>query len=102
MNRLKKMALHVIAKNMAEHEITGLKELFKSFDTDNSGTITLKELREGLHSMVRTRGTMFDAEGPMWSPGAERVDSRRMQLLQSNNKTRDSCKQQNARYSANK
>mmetsp|Transcript_35961 Transcript_35961/g.60582 ORF Transcript_35961/g.60582 Transcript_35961/m.60582 type:complete len:527 (+) Transcript_35961:150-1730(+) len=51
MNRLKKMALHVIAKNMAEHEITGLKELFKSFDTDNSGTITLQELREGLHSM---------------------------------------------------
>mmetsp|Transcript_12129 Transcript_12129/g.16529 ORF Transcript_12129/g.16529 Transcript_12129/m.16529 type:complete len:521 (+) Transcript_12129:221-1783(+) len=51
MNRLKKMALNVIAKNMSSFEIEGLKELFKSFDRDDSGTITLAELKEGLKKM---------------------------------------------------
>eukprot|EP00240_Pyramimonas_obovata_P001787 CAMPEP_0118929800 /NCGR_PEP_ID=MMETSP1169-20130426/6692_1 /TAXON_ID=36882 /ORGANISM="Pyramimonas obovata, Strain CCMP722" /LENGTH=520 /DNA_ID=CAMNT_0006872055 /DNA_START=55 /DNA_END=1617 /DNA_ORIENTATION=+ len=51
MNRLKKMALQQIASNMAQHEITGLKELFLAFDTDRSGTITLAELQEGLQKM---------------------------------------------------
>ncbi|CAN1128806.1 Calcium-dependent protein kinase 4 [Linum perenne] len=34
---------------MSEEEIGGLKELFKMIDTDNSGTITLEELKSGLH-----------------------------------------------------
>jgi len=51
MNRLKKMALNVIAKSMSAHEIEGLKELFKGFDKDCSGTITLQELKEGLKKM---------------------------------------------------
>ena len=38
----------VIAERLSEEEITGLKELFNSIDTDNSGTITLDELKEGL------------------------------------------------------
>jgi calcium-dependent protein kinase len=38
----------VVAENLSEEEIMGLKELFKSIDTDNSGTITLDELRAGL------------------------------------------------------
>ena len=33
---------------MSDEEITGLKEMFRSLDTDNSGTITLEELRSGL------------------------------------------------------
>ncbi|KAJ1687982.1 hypothetical protein LUZ63_019372 [Rhynchospora breviuscula] len=48
MNKLKKVALKVVAENLSEEEIMGLKELFKSIDTDNSGTITLDELRAGL------------------------------------------------------
>ena len=38
----------VVAENLSEEEIVGLKEMFKSLDTDNSGTITLEELRTGL------------------------------------------------------
>ncbi|XVF17017.1 hypothetical protein REPUB_Repub10bG0080600 [Reevesia pubescens] len=48
MNKLKKMALRVIAERLSEEEIGGLKELFKMIDTDNSGTITFEELKDGL------------------------------------------------------
>ncbi|XP_012446961.1 calcium-dependent protein kinase 4 isoform X4 [Gossypium raimondii] len=48
MNKLKKMALRVIAERLSEEEIGGLKELFKMIDTDNSGTITFQELKDGL------------------------------------------------------
>jgi Ca2+-binding EF-hand superfamily protein len=40
--------LQVIAENLSEEEIMGLKEMFKSMDTDNSGTITFEELKAGL------------------------------------------------------
>nr|CAD1819657.1 unnamed protein product [Ananas comosus var. bracteatus] len=48
MNKLKKMALKVIAESLSEEEIAGLKEMFKMIDADNSGQITLEELRAGL------------------------------------------------------
>ncbi|KAH7512276.1 hypothetical protein FEM48_Zijuj12G0073500 [Ziziphus jujuba var. spinosa] len=48
MNRLKKMALRIIAENLSEEEIAGLKEMFKMIDTDNSGQITFEELKDGL------------------------------------------------------
>ncbi|GAB2291187.1 Calcium-dependent protein kinase 4 [Dionaea muscipula] len=48
MNKLKKMALRVIAERLSEEEIGGLKELFKMLDADNSGTITFEELKVGL------------------------------------------------------
>ncbi|XP_015058992.1 calcium-dependent protein kinase 11-like [Solanum pennellii] len=48
MNKLKKMALRVIAERLSEEEIGGLKQLFKMIDTDNSGTITYEELKHGL------------------------------------------------------
>ncbi|KAF9661629.1 hypothetical protein SADUNF_Sadunf19G0088700 [Salix dunnii] len=48
MNKLKKMALRVIAERLSEEEIGGLKEMFKMIDTDNSGTITFEELKHGL------------------------------------------------------
>jgi Ca2+-binding EF-hand superfamily protein len=40
--------LQVIAGCLSEEEIKGLKEMFKSMDSDNSGTITVDELRRGL------------------------------------------------------
>ncbi|GFP96020.1 calcium-dependent protein kinase 20 [Phtheirospermum japonicum] len=48
MNRLKKIAIRVIAESLSEEEIAGLKEMFKMIDVDNSGCITLEELKKGL------------------------------------------------------
>ncbi|XP_074575726.1 calcium-dependent protein kinase 1-like [Curcuma longa] len=48
MNKLKKVALKVIAESLSEEEIIGLKEMFKSMDIDNSGTLTVEELRAGI------------------------------------------------------
>ncbi|KAL5577759.1 hypothetical protein UlMin_019458 [Ulmus minor] len=48
MNKLKKLALKVIAQNLSEDEIQGLKAMFTNMDTDNSGTITYDELKSGL------------------------------------------------------
>ncbi|PKI42951.1 hypothetical protein CRG98_036749 [Punica granatum] len=51
MNKLKKMAIRVIAESLSEEEIAGLKEMFKMIDTDNSGHITLEELKIGLEKV---------------------------------------------------
>ncbi|XP_031115631.1 calcium-dependent protein kinase 1-like [Ipomoea triloba] len=48
MNKLKKMALRIIAETLSEEEIAGLKEMFKMIDADNSGQITFEELKAGL------------------------------------------------------
>ncbi|XP_062165631.1 calcium-dependent protein kinase 20-like [Alnus glutinosa] len=48
MNKLKKIVIRVIAESLSEEEIAGLKEMFKMIDTDNSGQITLEELKNGL------------------------------------------------------
>ncbi|KAK3188371.1 hypothetical protein Dsin_027932 [Dipteronia sinensis] len=48
MNKLKKLALKVIAENLSEEEIKGLKSMFANIDTDQSGTITYEELKTGL------------------------------------------------------
>ncbi|KAJ8572101.1 hypothetical protein K7X08_008612 [Anisodus acutangulus] len=54
MNKLKKMALRVIAESLSEEEIAGLKEMFKAMDTDNSGAITFDELKAGLRKYGST------------------------------------------------
>ncbi|KAJ4912856.1 Calcium-dependent protein kinase 15 [Raphanus sativus] len=47
MNKLKKLALKVIAESLSEEEIKGLKTMFANMDTDQSGTITYEELKPG-------------------------------------------------------
>jgi calcium-dependent protein kinase len=42
------MPMQVIASNLNEEEIKGLKQMFSNMDTDNSGTITYEELKAGL------------------------------------------------------
>ena len=51
MNKLKKAALMVMARNLSHEEISGLRQLFKSIDLDNSGTITVDELKVTVYLM---------------------------------------------------
>ncbi|XP_078156084.1 calcium-dependent protein kinase 29-like [Carex rostrata] len=59
MNKLKKLALKVIAENLSEEDVKGLKHMFSSMDTDRSGTITFEELKTGLK---RLGSTVTDVE----------------------------------------
>lgn len=43
--------MQVIAENLSEEEIAGLKEMFKMIDADGSGNITLEELKKGLEKV---------------------------------------------------
>lgn len=49
----------VIAETLSEEEIAGLKEMFKMIDADNSGQITLEELKNGLE---RVGANLKDSE----------------------------------------
>ncbi|KAI3677060.1 hypothetical protein L1987_86678 [Smallanthus sonchifolius] len=51
MNKIKKIAIRVIAENLSEEEIAVLKEMFKMIDADGSGQITLEELKKGLEKV---------------------------------------------------
>lgn len=42
------VVVKVIAENLTEDEIKGLKQMFNNMDTDRSGTITVEELKDGL------------------------------------------------------
>jgi len=48
MNKFKKVGMLAMAKTLTNEEISGMKQMFKQFDKDNSGTITINELRKGL------------------------------------------------------
>ncbi|KAD5803194.1 hypothetical protein E3N88_14554 [Mikania micrantha] len=51
MNKIKKIAIRVIAESLSEEEIAGLKNMFKMIDADGSGQITLEELKKGLEKV---------------------------------------------------
>lgn len=59
MNKLKKLAIRIIAENLSEEEISGLKELFTTMDTDNNGAISFEELKEGL---IRVDSSLKEAD----------------------------------------
>lgn len=57
-------ALRVIASNLPEIEIHGLREMFVAMDTDKSGTISMEELKEALRLKVgRGRGSRAGRRG---------------------------------------
>ena len=47
MNKFKKVGMLAMAKTLTNEEISGMKQMFKQFDKDNSGTITINELQKG-------------------------------------------------------
>lgn len=46
--KLKKVALSVIASQLNENEIKNLKELFQYLDANGDGTLTIQEIKDGL------------------------------------------------------
>jgi len=50
-NRLKKVALQVIARNLNDDFIEELRELFEAVDTDRSGTLTMSEMDDALETL---------------------------------------------------
>ncbi|KAJ8772598.1 hypothetical protein K2173_027775 [Erythroxylum novogranatense] len=48
MNKLKKLAMKVIAESFSEEDLKGLKQIFNNMDTDRSGGISSDELKAGL------------------------------------------------------
>jgi calcium-dependent protein kinase len=48
-NKLKKAALHVIASQLGESQIKGLRETFMALDENGDGLLTVNEMKEGLN-----------------------------------------------------
>lgn len=47
-NKLQKAALHIIASQLKEDEIAGLREIFVSLDGNGDGSLTCEEMKEGI------------------------------------------------------
>ncbi|XAR71156.1 Non-specific serine/threonine protein kinase [Bertholletia excelsa] len=48
MNKFKKKVLTVVADNLPDDEIYGIKQMFHTMDTDKNGKLSLQELKDGL------------------------------------------------------
>jgi len=48
-NKLKKAALHVIASQLGETQIKGLRDTFMALDENGDGLLTVNEMKEGLN-----------------------------------------------------
>eukprot|EP00775_Hariotina_reticulata_P005113 gene5113-5353_t len=58
LNKLKKLAMLMIAQRLPADEVAGLKELFASMDLDGDGTITVQELS----TVLATKGAKLPQE----------------------------------------
>jgi len=52
-NKLKKQTLHVVAQRLSGDELQEIKNMFMLLDTNNDGTITFMEFKEGLERLGR-------------------------------------------------
>merc|ERR1712176_440556 len=50
-NKLKKAAIHIIASQLAENQIKGLRDLFMQMDQNGDGLLTRQELKDGLQKI---------------------------------------------------
>ncbi|CAH2059179.1 unnamed protein product [Thlaspi arvense] len=66
-DKLKKMALRVIAERLSEEDIHGLRETFKTIDSDKNGRVTYKELKT-VFERFNTNLDNSDINGLMQTP----------------------------------
>eukprot|EP00931_Biecheleriopsis_adriatica_P018158 TRINITY_DN12799_c0_g2_i1.p1 TRINITY_DN12799_c0_g2~~TRINITY_DN12799_c0_g2_i1.p1 ORF type:complete len:535 (+),score=142.81 TRINITY_DN12799_c0_g2_i1:78-1682(+) len=64
-NRLKKAALQVIAGQLSESQIKGLRETFEMLDINGDGLLTKEELRDGLEKTKTQNMPPLDVEALM-------------------------------------
>lgn len=62
-NRFRQLAMLVIARATPVSELQGLRELFQALDVDNSGCLTLDELRRGLKRIDKEVCCLFFLNG---------------------------------------
>ncbi|XP_021658434.2 calcium-dependent protein kinase 24-like [Hevea brasiliensis] len=51
MNKFKKRVLRVVADNLPDEQVDGIKQMFYMMDTDNTGDLSFEELKNGLHNI---------------------------------------------------
>ncbi|GJP38364.1 hypothetical protein CLOM_g22811 [Closterium sp. NIES-68] len=51
MTHIRKLASQVVAQHLTEEEILGMREIFNQIDMDQSGSLSLDEMRRGLQKM---------------------------------------------------
>ncbi|KZV34824.1 calcium-dependent protein kinase 24-like [Dorcoceras hygrometricum] len=49
MNKFKKRVLRVVADNLPDDQVHGIKQMFNMMDTDKNGNLNFQELKDGLH-----------------------------------------------------
>lgn len=62
MNKLKRAALQVIAEQLTETELIGLRATFDAMDTNQDGKLTYHELQQALEDQVCWRSS-FSCHG---------------------------------------
>ncbi|EPS70786.1 calcium-dependent protein kinase 2, partial [Genlisea aurea] len=61
MNKFKKRVLRVVADNLPDEEADGIKQMFRTMDTNNNGNLDLQELKHGLN-MIGQNVTDHDVQ----------------------------------------
>jgi len=74
MGKLKKHALHVIAENLTESEISNIKDMFVRLDVDRSGTLTVEELKSALTEFPQIHDQIEELVEGIDLDGNESVD----------------------------
>ncbi|KAL7128116.1 hypothetical protein ABFS83_14G294400 [Erythranthe nasuta] len=49
MNKFKKKVLRVVADNLPDDQVDGIKQMFQMMDTDKNGNLNFQELKDGLY-----------------------------------------------------
>ncbi|KAL2506312.1 Calcium-dependent protein kinase 24 [Abeliophyllum distichum] len=49
MNKFKKRVLRVVADNLPDEQLDGIKQMFQMMDTDKNGNLSFQELKDGLN-----------------------------------------------------